>query len=146
MAVESPDKEKGEQKEPWREEASSQPAPRSSFTNCRSALREAQGAARDRRERRQEAQWSAVSRVEAKRGKVGSRKALFLSEMALRSLKTALRSEQGDRQEQVACQVADLALEMTEDALRKASMCLRRCASERALRRSCTADSASWDH
>ena len=57
----------------------------------------------------------------------------------------------GDRLEQVACQVADLALEMTEDALREASMYLRRCdsdrcATERALRRSRTADSASWDH
>ena len=56
-----------------------------------------------------------------------------------------------DRLEQVACQVADLALEMTEDALREASMYLRRCdsdrcATERALRRSRTADSASWDH
>ena len=53
--------------------------------------------------------------------------------------------------EQLACQVADLALEMTEDALREASMYLRRCdsdrcATERALRRSRTADSASWDH
>ena len=51
----------------------------------------------------------------------------------------------------MACQVADLALEMTEDALREASMYLRRCdsdwcATERALRRSRTADSASWDH
>ena len=46
---------------------------------------------------------------------------------------------------------ADLALEMTEDALQEASMYLRRCdldrcATERALRRSRTADSASWDH
>ena len=51
----------------------------------------------------------------------------------------------------MACQVADLALEMTEDALREASMYLRRCdsdrcATEQALHRSCTADSASWDH
>ena len=66
--------------------------------------------------------------------------------MALRSLKTARGSERGDRLEQVACQVADLALEMTEDALREASMYLRRCdsdrcATERALRRSRTADS-----
>ena len=57
----------------------------------------------------------------------------------------------GDRLEQMACQVADLALEMTEGALREASMYLRRrasdpCASERALCRSRTADSASWDH
>ena len=48
-------------------------------------------------------------------------------------------------------QVADLAPEMTEDALREASMYLRRCdsdrcATERTLRRSQTADSASWDH
>ena len=56
-----------------------------------------------------------------------------------------------DRLEQVACQVADLAVEMTEDVLREASMYLRRwasdrCTSEQALRRSRTADSASWDH
>ena len=75
----------------------------------------------------------------------------FLPEMALRSLKTARGSKQEDRLKQVACQVADLALEMTEDALREASMYLRRCdsdrcATERALRRSRTADSASWDH
>ena len=43
------------------------------------------------------------------------------------------------------------ALEMTEDALPEASMYRRRCDSdrldtERALRRSRTADSASWDH
>ena len=69
-----------------------------------------------------------------------------MREMALRSLKTARGSEQGDRLEQVACQVADLALEMTEDALREASMYLRWCASERALCCSHTADSASWDH
>ena len=61
------------------------------------------------------------------------------------------RIRTGRRLEQVACQVADLALEMTEDAQREASMYLRRCdsdqcASERALRRSHTADSASWDH
>ena len=61
------------------------------------------------------------------------------------------RIRTGDRLEQVACQVADLALEMTEDALREASMYLRRCASdwcasERALRRFRTVDSASWDH
>ena len=82
---------------------------------------------------------------------IGNRRVLggvFLPEMALRSLKTARGSEQGDRLEQVACQVADLALEMTEDALREASMYLRRCdsdrcATERALRRSRTADSAS---
>ena len=54
-----------------------------------------------------------------------------LPEMALRSLKTARGSERGDRLEQVACQVADLALEMTEDALREASMYLRRCDSDR---------------
>ena len=75
----------------------------------------------------------------------------FLPEMALRSLKTARGSERGDRSEQVACQAADLALEVTEDALREASVYLRRCdsdrcATERALRRSRTADSASWGH
>ena len=84
-------------------------------------------------------------------GKEGSWEVFFLPEMALRSLKTARGSERGDRLEQVACQVADLALEMTEDALREASMNLRRCdsdrcATERALRCSRTADSASWDH
>ena len=84
-------------------------------------------------------------------GKEESWEVFLLPEMALRSLKTARGSERGDRLEQVACQVADLALEMTEDALREASMYLRRCdsdrcATERALRRSRTADSASWDH
>ena len=52
---------------------------------------------------------------------------------------------------QVACQVADLTVEMTKDALREVSMYLRRwasdrCASERAVRCSRTADFASWDH
>ena len=75
----------------------------------------------------------------------------ILPEMALRSLKTAQGSDRGDRLEQVACQIADLALEMTENVLREAFMYQRRCASdrcasERALRRSRTADSASWDH
>ena len=84
-------------------------------------------------------------------GKEESWEVFCLPEMALRSLKTARGSERGDRLEQVAWQVADLALEMTEDALREASMYLRRCdsdrcATERALRRSRTADSASWDH
>ena len=84
-------------------------------------------------------------------GKEESWEVFFLPEMALRSLKTARGSERRDRLEQVACQVADLALEMTEDALREASMYLRRCdsdrcATERALRRFRTADSASWDH
>ena len=84
-------------------------------------------------------------------GKEESWEVFFLAEIALRSLKTARGSERGDRLEQVACQAADLALEMTEDALREASMHLRRCdsdrcATERALRRSRTADSASWDH
>ena len=65
--------------------------------------------------------------------------------------KDSTRIRTGDRLEQVACQVADLALEMTEDALREASMYLRRCdsdrcATKRTLRRSRTADSASWDH
>ena len=86
-----------------------------------------------------------------KPGKEGSWEVFFLPEMALRSLKTARGSERGVRMEHVACQVADLALEMTEDALREASMYLRRWASdcwamERALRCSHTADSASWDH
>ena len=93
----------------------------------------------------------AVSRGEVQSGKEGSWEVFFLPEMALRSLKTARGSERGDRLEQVACQVADLALEMTEDALREVSMYLRRCdsdrcATERALHRSRTADSASWDH
>ena len=52
MAVESSFKEKGEQKELWREEASSQLAFRSSFMNCLSALREERGVACDRCERR----------------------------------------------------------------------------------------------
>ena len=39
IAVESSAKEKGEQNELWREEASSQLAFQSSFMNCRSALR-----------------------------------------------------------------------------------------------------------
>ena len=92
-----------------------------------------------------------VSRGQVQSGKEESWEVFFLPEIALRSLKTAPGSERGDRLEQVACQVADLALEMTEDALREASMYLRRCdsdrcATERALRRSRTADSASWDH
>ena len=45
MEVESSVKEKEEQKELWREEASSQLAFRSSFMNCRSALREGRGVA-----------------------------------------------------------------------------------------------------
>ena len=49
-------------------------------------------------------------------GKEESWEVFFLPEIALRSLKTARQSERGDRLEQVACQVADLALEMTEDA------------------------------
>ena len=93
----------------------------------------------------------AVSRGEVQLEKEGSWEMIFLPEMALRSLKTTRGSERGDRLKQVACQVADLALEMTEDALREASMYLRRCdsdrcATKRALRRSSTADSASWDH
>ena len=64
----------------------------------------------------------AVSRGEVQSGKEGSWEVFFLPEMALRSLKTARGSERRDRLEQVACQVADLALEMTEDALREASM------------------------
>ena len=93
----------------------------------------------------------AVSRGQVQSGKEESWEVFFLPEMALRSLKTARGSERGDRLEQVACQAADLALEMTEDALREASMYLRRCesdrcATERALRHSRTADSASWDH
>ena len=57
-------------------------------------------------------------------GKEESWEMFLLPEMALRSLKTARGSERGDRLVQVACQVADLALEMTEDALREASMYL----------------------
>ena len=84
-------------------------------------------------------------------GKEESWEVFLLPEMALRSLKTARGSERGDRLEQVACQVADLALEMTEDALREASMYLRRCdsdrcATKRALRRFPNCKSASWDH
>ena len=45
MAVDSSAKEKGEQNESRREEASSQLAFRSSFVNCRSALREVRGVA-----------------------------------------------------------------------------------------------------
>ena len=91
----------------------------------------------------------AVSRGQVQSGKEESWEVFLLPEMALRSLTTARGSERGDRLEQVACQVADLALEMTEDALREASMYLRRCdsdrcATERALRRFRTADSASW--
>ena len=93
----------------------------------------------------------AVSRGQVQSGKEESWEVFFLPEIALRSLKTARGSERGDRLEQVACQVADLALEMTEETLREASMYLRRCdsdrcATERALRRFRTADSASWDH
>ena len=93
----------------------------------------------------------AVSRGQVQSGKEESWEVFLLPEMALRNLKTARGSERGDRLEQVACQVADLALEMTEDAVREASMYLRRCdsdrcATKRTLRRSRTADSASWDH
>ena len=70
----------------------------------------------------------AVSRGEVQPGKEGSWEVFFLPEMALRSLKAAQGSERGDRLEQVACQIADLALEMNEDALREASMYLRRLA------------------
>ena len=85
---------------------------------------------------------------------IGKRRVLggvLFARDGIEKLKTARGSEREDRLEQVACQVADLALEMTEDALREASMYLRRCdsdrcATERALRRSRTADSASWDH
>ena len=45
IAVESSVKEKAEQKDLWRKEASSQLAFRSSFMNCRSALREERGVA-----------------------------------------------------------------------------------------------------
>ena len=48
----------------------------------------------------------------------------FLPEMALRSLKTARGSERGDRLEQVACQVADLALEMIEDETYEKHLCI----------------------
>ena len=86
----------------------------------------------------------AVSRGEVQSGKEGSWEVFFLPEMALKSLKTARESKRGDSLEQVACQVADLALEMTEDALREASMYLRRCDSDRCATE--RADSASWDH
>ena len=66
-----------------------------------------------------------MSEGELQPGKEGSWEVFFLSEMALRSLKTARGSEWGDRLDQVACQIEDLALEMTEDALREASMYLR---------------------
>ena len=93
----------------------------------------------------------AVSRTNVQPEKEASWEVFFLPEITLRSLKTARGSERGHRLEQVACQVADLAIEMTENALREASMYLRRCnsdqcATEQALRRSCTADSISWDH
>ena len=52
MAEESSAKEKREQNELWREEASSQLAFRSSFMNCLSALCEVRGVACDRCERR----------------------------------------------------------------------------------------------
>ena len=45
IAVESSVKKKGEQKDLWWKEASSQLAFRSSFMNCRSALREERGVA-----------------------------------------------------------------------------------------------------
>ena len=87
-----------------------------------------------------------MSRGELQRGKQGSWEVFFLPEMALRSPKTAREPERGNRLYHVACQVADLALEMTEDALREASINLKRCASERALHGSLTVNSASWDH
>ena len=73
---------------------------------------------------------------------------VFFARDCIEKPEDSTRIRTGDRLEQVACQVADLALEMTEDALREASMYLRRCdsdrcATERALRRSRTADSAS---
>jgi len=61
----------------------------------------------------------------------------------LRRLKTARGFERGDRLLQVACQVSALALDMIEEALCDASTYARRCASERALRLSLTANSAS---
>ena len=67
-----------------------------------------------------------MSRGELQPVKEGSWEVFFLPEMALRSLKTARGSEQEDRLEQVAGQAANLALEMNEDALREASMYLRR--------------------
>ena len=84
-------------------------------------------------------------------GKEESWEVFFLPEMALRSLKTARGSERGDRLEQVGLPGCRFGSRMTEDALREASMYLRRCdsdrcATERALHRSRTADSASWDH
>jgi len=62
-------------------------------------------------------------------------------------LNTARGYERCDRLFQVACQVSDLALEMTDDALRYAQrMHTRRWASERALRLSFTTISASLHH
>ena len=93
--------------------------------------------------------------AESKRASaIGKRRVLggvFFARDGIEKPETEEDQNGGDRLEQVACQVADLALEMTEDALREASMYLRRCdsdrcATERALRRSRTADSASWDH
>ena len=90
-----------------------------------------------------------------KRGRaIGKRRVLggaLFAQDGIEKPEDSMRIKTGDRLEQVACQVADLALEMTEDALREASMYLRwcdsdRCATERALHRSRTADSASWDH
>ena len=74
---------------------------------------------------------------------------VFFARDCIEKPEDSTRIRTGDRLEQVACQVADLALEITEDALREASMYLRRCdsdrcATERALRRSLTADFASW--
>ena len=65
---------------------------------------------------------------------IGKRRVLggvFFARDCIEKPEDSRGSERGDRLEQVACQVADLALEMTEDALREASMYLRRCDSDR---------------
>ena len=73
---------------------------------------------------REDKRHSGWQRQEGKcnREKKGLGEVFFLPVMALRSLKTARRSEEEDRLEHVACQVVDLAPEMTEDALREASI------------------------
>jgi len=55
----------------------------------------------------------------------GSQEEPFLPATVLRRLKTARGLEQGDRLLQVAYQVSALALEMTEDTFRDASMYAR---------------------
>ena len=106
MAVESSAKEKGEQKEVWREEASSQLAFRSSLSHCFPEFIECQ-------------ERTATGKRRVLGGVLFARDGIEKPEDS-----TRIRTE--DRLEQMACQVVDLALEMTEDALREASMYLRR--------------------